>query len=389
MSTDTLRVGFLMGQSQNNTLRKLTETIAQQFRDAGHTATSFDLLSPASIDEFEVHLRARAFDLIVAFQGWGLNFFDDGPNLFDRAQVPYVTILGDHPMYHATRLKHLSARCAVLTLDPDHVDFVREIAPCPIVGGLFGMKDTSDYGPRVPLEKRDIPLLFMGSCGDAVGARAELGRGSPALRSILLETLEVKHGGAPIRTQDALAAVLDARGIDPRSVPRLRRAALIEDVDRIARVERRLRIIRGIEQTPLTIWGTGWPDDVRAKPNVTLVQEGFPTGGAAATRAKVLLNIFHDEFAWFHDRCGIAFATGTPLLSERTQQFESVIGGFEASAYFDDTRTIDAVARRLLGAQGAMERHIAEADKWLASCPPSLAVNIILHSLKSIALTAA
>ena len=373
-----------MGQSQHNTLRNMTETIAQQFRDAGHTADVYDLLSSTSVDQLEAKFRDRAFDLMVAFQGWGLNFFDEGPNLFDRAQVPYITILGDHPMYHASRLKHLSSRNAVLLLDADHVSFVQGLASCPVVAGPFALKDTADYGPRVPLSARDVPLLFMGSCGDPAAMRAELGKHPAVLRSILLETLEIKTESAPIRTTDALGNALAARGIDHKLVPVLRRATMMESVDRIARAERRLRIIRGIRETPLTIWGPGWPDDIGAKRNVTLVPKGFPTGAAAAKRARVLLNIFQDEFAIFHDRCALAMCTWTPVLSDRTPAFVESYETLGRAFCYSDGPDIDSVLTVRLHDDGWLDSIATEGHASVEAAPDSASVNCILKAFRAL-----
>ena len=343
-----LRVGFLMGQSQHNTLRTMTETIAQQFRDSGHTADVYDLLSSASVDQLEAKFRERAFDLMVAFQGWGLNFFDEGPNLFDRAQVPYVTILGDHPMYHASRLKHLSSRNGVLVQEEEHIEFVRRIAGNTCICGLGSITDTRDYGRRVPLEERDVGLLFMGSGGDPEAARANLGHGNASLRPLLFNLLEIRTARAPIRATDALRDVLEARGIAPESVPSALQSRILDDVERIVRAERRHRIIRTIKTTPLTIWGPDWPAVYDTLPNVTVRREGYPTGAAAACRSRLLLNIFPDEFSTGHDRISLARATGTPLLTETNAFVDPWLVQRGAAAGFWPGESIDDLATSLL-----------------------------------------
>jgi hypothetical protein len=378
MSPETLRVGFLMGQSQHETLRIMTESLAQQFRDAGHTAHTFDLLSPASIDEFEVHLRARAFDLIVSFQGWGLNFFDEGLNLFERAHVPYVAILGDHPLYHASRLARLGRRNGVLLMNFDQVDAFRELVKRPVPLGFFGTKKKVDRSQRADLDGRSIPFLFMGSGGDPNELRRQQRAANATVALIVEEALEERSARAPCTSLDALHHVFGARGIDATIIPQVRIAHLVEAIDRIARSERRLRIVRSIRSAPLTIWGPDWPRDIAERPNITLRDSGYPTGLAAAGRARLMLNIFPDEFAVFHDRIALAMEAGTPVLSESTPLFDRGITSRGAAFGFSDPSTIDAIASELLADTGRLELCVAAADAYEDEQRADLAVETVL-----------
>lgn len=377
MIPETLRVGFLMGQSQHETLRIMTESLAQQFRDAGHTAHTFDLLSPASIDEFEVHLRARAFDLIVSFQGWGLNFFDEGLNLFERAHVPYVAILGDHPLYHASRLARLGRRNGVLLMNFDQVDAFRELVKRPVPLGFFGTKKKVDRSQRTDLTGRSVPFLFMGSGGDPNGLRRQQRAANATVAVIVEEALEERSARAPCTSLDALHHVLRARGIDATIIPQLRIAHLVEAIDRIARSERRLRIVRSIRSAPLTIWGPDWPRDIAERPNITLRDSGYPTGLAAAGRARLMLNIFPDEFSVGHDRIALAWEAGTPVLSESTPLFHSYVASRGAAFEFPSAEKIDDLVPELLADEARLQACIAAADRFEDETPDSVGVDSI------------
>ncbi len=386
--TARLRVGFLMGASRGEVLRRVTERIAVEFRDEGHDAEVLDMLAPGFYELLAARLTHRSFDLVVALQGWGLDLFEEGLNAFDRGRVPYVTILGDHPSYHAHRLRFASPRNAVLVQEAAHVEAVRTIVGTRPVVGVFAFVD-DEKATQTPLETRPEDLLFLGSCGDPDAARAELGHDCPSARPLLLEALTRRLDGEPCRTFEALERAMAARGIDRARVPPRVFARFVSDVDRIVRNQRRLNIVRAVRSTRLTIWGEGWPRDLADRSNIRVQGEGYPTGAAAASRGRLLLNIFPDDFCINHDRLGLGLRCGTPILSEANPCVAAPLVAAGVVASFRCPAELDDVAGALLRDPAALEGLRSRGNRYLTAVSGSVAVESILKAHAALTLLGA
>jgi hypothetical protein len=268
----------------------------------------------------------------------------------------------------------------------DQVDDFHALVARPVPLGFWGMKAGVDRTARIPLDKRPVPFLFIGSAGDPADMRRTLRENSPFIADIVEAALEERGATAASTSVRALEVVFANRGLDSSRFGRSRIARLIESVDRIARVERRLRVVRAIRRAPLTIWGPGWPADIGLQPNITLLTEGYPTGLDAVSRATLMLNIFPDEFSTYHDRVALAVQAGTPVLSEFADRFHEWVVKHGAAFDFRTPGEIDSMALALLTDMPRLRASVAAADACEDAAPATMATDALLGLYEKILL---
>jgi hypothetical protein len=374
-----LRVGFLMGQSEHDTLRRQTRALATQFDRAGHESEIFDLLAPSELQRFGDALSRQEFGLVVGFQAWGLNLFDSGPNIFDRAHVPYVAILADHPAYHMSRLRFASSNTAFLVQDGTHIDYIRARINEPAPVAVFRKADTYDATTRTRLSRRPVELLLMASCANPDAIASDLLDRSRFAHGIVLAGLELRTSSSSLDSRGAVHKVLSSKGIDPRALRPSQLTFLEEELDRIERATRRIATVRAIRRAPLTIWGNGWPRELNLPDHIRVQRDGFPTGLEAACRARLMLNIFPGPNSGFHDRCALGAEAGTALLSEWTAPFDHWFAMRGGAVCYTRPSDIDSLAEQLLSNEAQLEWHVARADEILRDTPRDISITTILE----------
>ena len=62
---------------------------------------------------------------VVTFNNMGYNLEENGENIWERYEVPYIDILMDHPFHFERPLKEMPATAIVLCTDRNHVKYIR------------------------------------------------------------------------------------------------------------------------------------------------------------------------------------------------------------------------------------------------------------------------
>ena len=100
---------------------------------------------------------------VVTFNNMGYNLEQDGVNVWEHFDVPYINILMDHPFHFERPLKDAPATSIVLCTDRNHVKYVRRYHKnirrtdfLPHAGVELGRK-------HKPLSERKIDVLYAGA----------------------------------------------------------------------------------------------------------------------------------------------------------------------------------------------------------------------------------
>lgn len=100
---------------------------------------------------------------VVTFNNMGYNLEQDGVNVWEKYDVPYINILMDHPFHFERPLKDAPATAIVLCTDRNHVKYIRRFYKnirqtdfLPHAGIELGRK-------HKPLKERKIDVLYAGA----------------------------------------------------------------------------------------------------------------------------------------------------------------------------------------------------------------------------------
>lgn len=100
---------------------------------------------------------------VVTFNNMGYNLEQDGVNVWEHFEVPYINILMDHPFHFERPLKDAPATAIVLCTDRNHVKYIRRYHKnirqtdfLPHAGIELGRK-------HKPLGERKIDVLYAGA----------------------------------------------------------------------------------------------------------------------------------------------------------------------------------------------------------------------------------
>lgn len=105
----------------------------------------------------------------IVFNNLGYNMGNDqGGNLWESLQIPYINILMDHPFHYKKALSEMPKTAKVCCIDNNHVDYIHKYYPqikavtfLPHGGCAHAIKQ--NVPSQIPLEERDIDVLYAGN----------------------------------------------------------------------------------------------------------------------------------------------------------------------------------------------------------------------------------
>lgn len=148
-----------------DTMDLFTDEIVAELTKMGHRCV---ILHMETMDVdlkkmMELH-KEEGLDGVITFNNLGYNLGEEqGGNLWDALNIPYVNILMDHPFHYTKPLKAAPKHSIVMVIDRNHVDYVKRffsnIEACyflPHAGCAHAIEALED-------EVRDIDVLYAGS----------------------------------------------------------------------------------------------------------------------------------------------------------------------------------------------------------------------------------
>lgn len=148
-----------------DTLDLFTNQLAVTFDDWDYELFIYDATHPemskAALLEMLKEKKGNA--AVVTFNNMGYNLEQDGVNVWEHFEVPYINILMDHPFHFERPLKEAPATAIVLCTDRNHVKYIRRFHK--------NIRQT-DFLPHAgialgrihkPLRERKIDVLYAGA----------------------------------------------------------------------------------------------------------------------------------------------------------------------------------------------------------------------------------
>lgn len=330
-----------------NSYTYFTDQLARVLRARGHEAVIFS----AEREPLEALERFAGmhFDAVIDCNSGAPRLTTDtGSYFLDEIDAPFFNLLLDHPLYHhdslKCRLKNYHVRC----LDENHAAYVHEYYPHIKSVGLWTATGSPAARP-LPIQKREIPILFSGTYTDPYEIETAILELPPFIQSDLklliselldhpCQTIE----GAIRTLGDALDSYL------PEAMPLFVQSCFLADT--YVRAYRRRALVLAADRARLPLWlvGADWEKlSLPAESTVSLHRRvPFTESFSLMANSRITLNLMPEFKAGFHDRVFSAMLNGSVAATDpSTQLTETFSDGKELLFY--DVANLDESCERL------------------------------------------
>jgi hypothetical protein len=329
----------LIGQNANQALATSTLGSFPFFQSHGYDTALIDLHAQDASQQILLQVKTRRPDFVYSMAGVGADLSFKGANLWELWQIPFLSMLFDHPCYIPERHKIPSRYVANCYYAQDFLQVQQDYIQSPQLSCLL----PSDFPPLtdrpLPWAERDIGLLFVKSGGDAgaiiTGWRNNL---PTVLADFLLASAQ--------RLQcDRHLAITDLVQSGLRTMPDLVQQTpnifwkMVRTLDTYIRRWRAESIVNILKTMPeAVIVGDDW-NHIDRSDAVARFMPAMPADQASALfgRAKLIFNTNPYFRYGLHERVGGGLQSGAWVMSDRNDLSDEALGqighliGFEWS----------------------------------------------------------
>ena len=158
------RIVFIKGQSQYDVLRIGTNYRIEFYKQLGFEVDILDLLESNINSNINEILINKKCDYVYAANCIGINMdLNDGRNLYDVLDIPFVGTLGDHPVNQIARILNSPKKTLFTCIDEENIEYFKKYFPNK---NIF-LRNSSGYPVANYKERkfseRKIDVLFAGT----------------------------------------------------------------------------------------------------------------------------------------------------------------------------------------------------------------------------------
>jgi hypothetical protein len=325
-----------MGNSQYGILRRVTEMLCRAFARLNYPSYLVDLADSTSLNSMQTYIQKNPVKAFIGFNAWGRDFKVSGQSMYDLLKTPHITILGDHPLYHAARLTPKFKESIILLNDDHHLDFLNTWLPHTGVRAVLCMGlELPEVFPD-PLSERPYDFVFLGSYVNPQEYKEKLQFPEPAYQRVVWETIEQALWCTTETLESIWYRNLLTIGITHTDMPQAHMLEILFNMDRYIRFSRREHAIQQFKTLPLTILGKGWGQFNTTQSNLTVIEGEENTVDTIVPQAKMLLNVLPNNRGSAHDRIVQAYRYSTLCVTDTNPWLEKHFGGDAPGCVFYD-----------------------------------------------------
>jgi hypothetical protein len=146
-----------------NTLDVMTEQLHIEFERLGYKVLIFDVNNFAeSLGELAKFCESGVL-AAIAFNNLGFNMeLEQGKNVWDQLDIPFIDILVDHPFHYHGALINAPQKSIVVCIDRNHVNYIKRFYPNVAQSIFMPHGAYVERTSNIPWEERQIGVLYAG-----------------------------------------------------------------------------------------------------------------------------------------------------------------------------------------------------------------------------------
>jgi hypothetical protein len=325
---NTQRVLFFEGGSQYGAQNYYTQNLAQAFALRGHEVHSVNFAKTKDVgEEIRKILAEQSPTLLFSFNAVheAVRILDN-KTLGQHFNIPSISLYGDHPLFHLTRVIGLdySSRIQLHGMVEGFNNIKDRLLPHghksyhrPILMNLGYPK----FDSMKPYAEREHELLVPATFRPFTECVEELKFPNfPPLEKLALECAEYLIASPDHHADTMFLDGLEKIGINPREVDATNYIERYISIHKASEMYWREHMLRAAKNVPLRLFGNGWEKadfisdkwDVVPAPHMSELIEWYGN-------TKHIWNIFPLYPESCHDRISYGAANGANIITERKQ----------------------------------------------------------------------
>ena len=121
---------FIFIKGIYDTMDLFSDELITELQKIGHQCHILHMESMDKDLKQFIQLKETGIDAVITFNNLGYNLGEQqGMNLWDALEIPYVNILMDHPFHYKKPLEEAPKNAIVCCIDRNHVTYIRRFFP--------------------------------------------------------------------------------------------------------------------------------------------------------------------------------------------------------------------------------------------------------------------
>lgn len=330
MTDSASTIIIFKGSSQYDASRVFLDDFDKAYRKLGYRTVVIDLRDQGetSVEIFRETLQTGNVLFAIGINAHGQFTTPEGKSIYDIAQIPHVSWLMDHPVYHLERIENIGKDFGVVgVVDRDHGEFLSAaVAPPP--ASLF-LPHGGNPGSEAQPGERDLDVIFSGTGVDPETIRAQWSEADSQKKQAYETGVELSLADPKLRLMDMATQVFTKLSFSP---DRNSFVDVMLNVERYLRAADRYQVLKSLDEAgqPVHVYGNGW-EFAKFKTHELHASVPYNDSIELLKRSKIAINISAFFTDGAHDR---VFSTmlGGALSATNTTDYLNELPGFTESA---------------------------------------------------------
>jgi hypothetical protein len=274
-------------------VRTFTDEMRYAFEQLGCVCQVIDAARNPTAAECQRRIEQFGPHMLFGFNAAGFGIRHPDGRFVPTEKNPYFNFMVDGPMYHGHWLPFMrQAHVYTGLCDPTHRRGARRLGIPD--ERLLEIRHGGHVSPLARDEERTTDVVVLGTIADPEQLRRSLQGQLPAGVFRIFEIVaETWIGNLELGLYDIFDSVLADIGVDLGAEERANLELVIcSNVDRYVRNKERIRILRGLSDVPIRVFGNGWKQVIDWESRFSVGPElSFTQAHEELCRAKLLINI--------------------------------------------------------------------------------------------------
>ncbi len=320
--------------------------ISEAMKEMGHEVFVYNLSKPwSSTEKFFHHFFEKGNTVLINFNFHGMSgeeyFLDEnGRSMWDALNIPSYNIVVDHPMYYHHFLEKVPEGYHHISIDRNHVKYMRRFFP-EIESGLFLPLAGTELYPnksRVPVECRKYDVTMVGNYCVPKTFEKYITRIDDEYTAFYYGMIDDLLAN-PWKTVEEVAEahLIDELGEVPEEELKKTMAALTF-IDLYIRYTIRGRAVQELVEAdiPVHVFGDGWDLLPCKKKQNLILMNNLDSAGCLKKLCQTKLSL--NVMPWFkdgaHDRIFNTMLNGAVCLTDSSVYLDDILhDGVDSSVY--------------------------------------------------------